>query len=121
MRSFLQPVGDEVGDGADLQAVMLGEGHEIGQPGHGPVLVHDLADHAGRIETGQAADVDRRLGMAGADQDEPPSRASSGKMWPGVTMSSLPLVGSMATAMVRALSEAEIPVVTPSRAPRWRR
>ena len=31
-------------------------------------------------------------------------------------MSSLPLVGSMATAMVLARSEAEMPVVTPSRA-----
>ena len=46
----------------------------------------------------------------------PPSRAISGKIWPGVTMSSGPLVGSIATATVRARSGAEMPVVTPSRA-----
>ena len=46
----------------------------------------------------------------------PPSRAISGKIWPGVTMSLGPLVGSIATAMVRARSGAEMPVVTPSRA-----
>ena len=46
----------------------------------------------------------------------PPSRATSGKTWPGVTMSSTPLVGSTATAIVRARSWAEMPVVTPSRA-----
>ncbi len=46
----------------------------------------------------------------------PPSRAISGKTWPGVTMSSGPLLGSMAAATVRARSGAEMPVVTPSRA-----
>ena len=61
-------VGDEVGDRADLDAVALGEGDEVGEAGHRPVLVHDLADHAGGVEAGEAGDVDRRLGMAGADQ-----------------------------------------------------
>ena len=46
----------------------------------------------------------------------PPSRARSGKTWPGVAMSAAPLVGSMATETVRARSWAEMPVVTPSRA-----
>ena len=32
------------------------------------VLGHDLADHAGRVEAGEPGDVDRRLGMAGADE-----------------------------------------------------
>ena len=40
--------------------------------------------------------------------------ATSGKTWPGETMSSAPLVGSMATATVWARSWAEMPVVTPS-------
>ncbi len=44
----------------------------------------------------------------------PPSRATSGKTCPGDTMSFGPLVGSIATATVRARSWAEIPVVTPS-------
>src|SRR5512132_2113790 len=46
----------------------------------------------------------------------PPSRASSGNTWPGETISSGPFVASIATAIVRARSEAEMPVVTPSRA-----
>ena len=46
----------------------------------------------------------------------PPSRARSGKTWPGVAMSVAPERGSMATATVRARSWAEMPVVTPSRA-----
>src|SRR5690625_3838206 len=46
----------------------------------------------------------------------PPSRAISGKTWPGVAMSEGPLLGSMATDTVRARSDAEMPVVTPSRA-----
>jgi hypothetical protein len=46
----------------------------------------------------------------------PPSRARSGNMCPGTTMSRGPAVGSMATFTVCARSAAEIPVVTPSRA-----
>ena len=46
----------------------------------------------------------------------PPGRARSGKTWPGCTRSCGPLVGSMATWIVRERSAAEIPVVTPSRA-----
>jgi hypothetical protein len=46
----------------------------------------------------------------------PPSRATSGKTWPGETICSGPLAASIATAMVRARSAAEMPVVTPSRA-----
>ena len=44
----------------------------------------------------------------------PPSRATSGKTWPGETMSSRPWSGRSATAMVCARSCAEMPVVTPS-------
>ncbi len=46
----------------------------------------------------------------------PPSRARSGKMWPGVAMSAAPLAWSMATETVRARSCALMPVETPSRA-----
>ena len=46
----------------------------------------------------------------------PPSRATSGKTWPGETICSGPLAASIATEMVRARSAAEMPVVTPSRA-----
>ena len=66
---LLQPIGDEVADGADLEAVGAGEIHEIVEAGHGPVLAHDLADDAAGVEAGEARNVDRRLGMAGADED----------------------------------------------------
>src|SRR6185312_8886870 len=46
----------------------------------------------------------------------PPTRAISGNTWPGVVMSSRVLSGLIATAIVRARSAAEMPVVTPSRA-----
>ena len=46
----------------------------------------------------------------------PPSRAISGKTWPGRDDVVRPLAGSIATATVRARSAAEMPVVTPSRA-----
>src|SRR5215216_222314 len=46
----------------------------------------------------------------------PPRRARSGKTWPGWTRSWRPLLGSIATWIVRDRSGAEIPVVTPSRA-----
>jgi len=35
---------------------------------HGAVVVHDLADHAGRLEPGQSRQVHRTLGLAGANQ-----------------------------------------------------
>src|SRR3712207_9346016 len=44
------PVGDQVGDGAELQAVVLGEGDQVRHAGHGAVVVHDLADHARGVE-----------------------------------------------------------------------
>ena len=46
----------------------------------------------------------------------PPSLARKGNTWPGVTISSLVLLPSMATLTVRARSPAEMPVVTPCRA-----
>ena len=61
-------IGDEIGDGADLQAVQLRERHEIGHARHRAVVVHDLADHAGRIEPGEPRDIDGGFGVAGAHQ-----------------------------------------------------
>ncbi len=39
---------------------------QVGDPGHVRLLVvHDLAEHAGRVEAGHAGQVDRGLGVAG--------------------------------------------------------
>ena len=62
-------IGDQVTDRPDFQPVLLGKQHQIIHAGHGAILVHDLADHPGRIETGQTRHIDRRLGMPGPDQN----------------------------------------------------
>src|SRR5262245_11673194 len=51
-----------------------------------------------------------------ARRSTPPARARSGKTCPGETRCWRPLLGSMATWIVRERSAAEIPVETPSRA-----
>ncbi len=88
---------------------------EVVATGHRAVVVHDLADHAGRGEAGEPRQVDRRLGVAGSARSVPPSRATNGKTWPGVTMSCGPHDGSIATA-TGARGRPQMPVVTPSRA-----
>ena len=66
---MLTPECDQVPDSPDVQGMAPGEGDEVGQPRHRPVFVHDLADDAGRIKSGQARNVDRRFGMPCANQD----------------------------------------------------
>ena len=47
------------------QAVLLAELDQVGDPGHGAVVVDDLAEHAGRVQAGHAGQVDGGLGVAG--------------------------------------------------------
>ena len=42
---------------------------------HGAVFVHDFADHAGRIESGDAREVDGSFGLSGADEHAAIARA----------------------------------------------
>src|SRR3546814_18254391 len=65
----LPAIGDQVGDGRDLEAVKLRHLHQVGQERHRAVLIHDLADHAGRIEASQRAEV-RRVGKEGVSRFE---------------------------------------------------
>ena len=62
----VEPVADEIGDGADLQAVLLGEGFEVRPARHGAVVAQDLADHRRRRAAGETGEVAAGLGMAGA-------------------------------------------------------
>src|SRR5450759_4394433 len=55
------PVLDEVGDGDDLEAVLLGVRDEIGHAGHRAVVVHDLADDGRGVQAGEAREVDAGL------------------------------------------------------------
>ena len=57
---------DQVGNRDQAQAVPLAVRDQIVDAGHRPVLVHDLADDAGRDQTGEAGEVDGRLGLAAA-------------------------------------------------------
>ena len=42
------------------------EADQVRQPRHRAVLVHDLAEHAGREEPGEPREVDGGLGVTGA-------------------------------------------------------
>ena len=59
---------DEIADRPDLHVMLTRETDQVVEAGHGPVLVHDLADHSRGIEPRETRDIDRSLGMARADQ-----------------------------------------------------
>ena len=61
---------------------------EVGQARHRAVVVHDLADDAGRVEAGEAREVDRRLGLTGAHEHAALAARAAGRCGPGVTRSS---------------------------------
>ena len=69
------PVLDQIRDGDHRQLVPLRELRQLRHARHRPVLVHDFADHAGRIEPGDAREVDRRFGLAGAHEHAAVARA----------------------------------------------
>ncbi len=49
--------------------MLLGELLQIGTTRHGAVVVHDLADHPGRLQTRQARQIHGRLGLPHSLQD----------------------------------------------------
>ena len=59
---------DEIGDGADLQAVLLGEDLQIGQPRHLAVILENLADHGRRREARKPRQIAARLRVTRAHQ-----------------------------------------------------
>ena len=66
----LAPPLDQVGDGDQRQAVLVGEDPQFVGLGHRALvlLADDLADRAGRLQAGQPGQVDGGLGVAGAAQ-----------------------------------------------------
>jgi ribosomal protein S12 methylthiotransferase accessory factor YcaO len=77
---------------AEFHAVQLRERDQVRQPRHGAVVVHDLADHARGLSPALRA-MSTAASVWPARTSTPPSRAISGKTWPGVTMSSRALSG----------------------------
>ncbi|KAF1053240.1 MAG: hypothetical protein GAK43_01527 [Stenotrophomonas maltophilia] len=63
-----QAVVDQLGDGADLDAVLAGELFQLRAAGHAAVVVHHLTDHPGGLETGHARQVAGSFGVAGTGQ-----------------------------------------------------
>ena len=59
---------DQIGNGANLQAMRLCKDQQVGQACHGAVVVHDLADHRGRRTSGHGRQVATGFGVAGAHQ-----------------------------------------------------
>ena len=114
-RFRLGAVMDEVGDGADLQPVLAAEGDQLGQSGHGAVVVHDLRRSPPPVRA-RSARRGRSRPRCGRRTSTPPFCAISGKMWPGWTMSCCVAFFATAACTVRARSAAEMPVVTPSAA-----
>ena len=62
---------DQVLDRDHLQPVLGAVGDQIGHARHRAVVVHHLADHAGRDQAGQTRQVDARLGVPGALEHAP--------------------------------------------------
>ena len=62
------PIGNQIGDRPNFQFVFLGEFYQVFAARHGAVIIHDLADHTSRIKTRQARNINRRLGVARANQ-----------------------------------------------------
>ena len=67
-RVVAEAVGYEVADADQLEAPLIGAAAEFGEPSHGSVVAHDLHEGGHRLETGEARQVDGRLGVAGALQ-----------------------------------------------------
>ena len=68
---MLKTIVDEVGDRGDFHSVLNGKFFQVGQTGHRPVLSHNLTNDPGRVEAGQAGEVNRAFRLSGADQYAP--------------------------------------------------
>ena len=64
-------VADQIGDGADFQAMRATEFNEVRQSCHRAVIVHDLADDRCRLEARKRRHIATRLGVAGSYQYAP--------------------------------------------------
>src|SRR5829696_7117684 len=65
---FADAISDELCDADHLQVMLSGESFELRETRHGPVFVHDLADHAGRIQTRDPGNVDAGFGLSGTNE-----------------------------------------------------
>jgi hypothetical protein len=92
--------------------VGLGEVVDLRALHHGAVVVREFADDADRGQAGEAAEIDRGLGVPDRIST-PPSLAMSGKTWPGRTKSDAPMLWFASARTVFERCSAEMPVVRP--------
>ena len=50
---------DQIGNRADFQAMLPGEGDQVGQTGHGAVIIHDLTDYTGGFAITETRQINR--------------------------------------------------------------
>ncbi len=65
-RIVVQAVLNQVGVGDHFELMLLGEAQQIRLARHGAIVFHDFADDPGRFESGQARQIHRPFGLAGA-------------------------------------------------------
>ena len=73
--ALVAPVLDQVRNAQYFNFMPRGELFELGHARHGAVLVHDFADDAGRLESREPREIDRRLRMPAARQHAALERA----------------------------------------------
>ena len=61
----MHPEVDEIGDGDDLEPVLLRENFEIRKPRHAPVFIHHFTDHTRFFTAGKTRQITSRFGMSG--------------------------------------------------------
>ena len=111
-----QAVADQVGHRDHFEAVLRAEFPKLRHARHGAVLVHDFADDAGGVESGEPREIDRSFGLSGADQHAAIGRAQRENVAGTREVARPGARAGLPARMVRVRSAAEIPVVTPSRA-----
>ena len=97
----------------------LGKAFQIGAPGHRPVLVEDLDEDRGGLESGETRQVAAGLGVPGAGEHARRLRHQREDV-AGLHEIRRRRIGPDRGEMVVARSAAEMPVVTPGRR-RWTR
>ena len=65
----LSAVGDQVANGADFQTMLFLEFHQVGKACHRSILIEDLADDPGGIESREPGKIDSGLGMTRAPKN----------------------------------------------------
>ena len=60
---------NEVCNGHELHVVLLGQFHQLGEPGHRPILIHDFHDHTCGLKACKPREVHSCFGVSRAPKD----------------------------------------------------